>query len=88
LLTVLGPLVAVGGVLAIVSNNNNTSVDCPECGPQQGVTSNAPAIGGALSIGIGSLMTVMGIIILQASHHTTAFQSHVAVSPSGVRVSF
>jgi hypothetical protein len=89
-LSIVGPLVFLGGVISIAADNRTQfapGFQCPGC-PMTEVPppSNAPIIGGALAMGIGGVMTLVGVLITTLSHHTSV--SQIAVSGRSVTLTF
>jgi hypothetical protein len=92
LLTVLGPVVALGGGIAIASNQSQTvpiEMPCSQCVPPTATTptSNAP-IAGAFAIGTGIAMTIAGIVAIVATNHTSVRQRAFMVSPRSLTLTF
>ncbi len=99
LLTVLGPVVALGGGIAIATSNQSQIIPieqpcnqngCPPPPPSgtQAPTSNVP-IAAAFSIGVGVAMTIAGIIAIITTDHTTVRQrGTMTFSPRSMTVTF
>jgi len=83
LLTILGPVVGISGGLAIAFDQTNTGItNTPPCTSNGCATipppSNAPIIGGAITVGLGVAMTVAGIIAIVTTDHTNVHQRATA----------
>jgi len=98
ILSVVGPLVIMGGSIAVAVNNNNDTVPietgcsglgCPPSAPSTSVPNNGGVIGGGIAIGVGVALTVAGIIALAVSHHSSVLQTTAfTVSPRNLTFTF
>jgi hypothetical protein len=93
LLTVLGPIVALGGGVAIASNQSQTvETPCQQnpCVPPMATapTSNVQ-IAGAFAMGTGIAMTIAGIVAIVTTDHTSVRQRGAfTVSPRSLTITF
>lgn len=94
MLTILGPIMTISGVISIAAFTPSGALDCPEgaCNSNdQPIQSNAPNIGGGLLIGVGLVVTGIGIGALISSDHSSVRQVGpfgFSASGRGVRVTF
>jgi hypothetical protein len=92
LLSVVGPLVIMGGSIAIASNSGNQPIEegCFGCGgtPVSQVPNNSAVIGGGIAIGMGAALTIAGIVAIALSHHTNVNQMAFTVSPRNLTLTF
>ncbi len=94
MLTIIGPIMTLSGIVAIATFTPPGNFSCPPnaCNSTDlPIQSNAPNIGGALLIGVGLVLTGMGIGALVLSEHTNVRQVGpfaFSASGRGVRVTF
>jgi hypothetical protein len=99
LLTVLGPVVALGGGIAIATSNQSQPIPIEQPCSQNGCpppsnsgtqvpTSNVP-FAAAFTIGVGVAMTIAGIVAIITTDHTTVRQrGAMTFSPRSMSVTF
>jgi hypothetical protein len=85
LLTIVGPLTSIVGGLTIALQQQQpqsfqtpcTGPPCPVQQTQPSTPSSALTVGGAVTVGVGVVMTIAGIVAILSTDHTTVHQRGV-----------